>query len=84
MIIRTAKDIGLLIKEARVKAGLSQAALAKKINSTQTWISLIENGKPTAEIGLVLQTLTVLGVIMDFRLPVDQADMASDPAPYRL
>ncbi|MNL38602.1 Helix-turn-helix domain protein [compost metagenome] len=84
MIIRTVKDIGLLIKEARVKAGLSQAALAKKINSTQTWISLIENGKSTAEIGLVLQTLTVLGVTMDFRLPAGQADTATDPAPYRL
>lgn len=84
MIIRTVKDVGLLIKEARAKAGLSQAALAKKINSTQTWISLIENGKSTAEIGLVLQTLTVLGVTMDFRLPMDQADTATDPAPYRL
>jgi y4mF family transcriptional regulator len=84
MIIRTAKDIGLLIKEARSKAGLSQAALAEKINTTQTWISWVENGKSTAEIGLVLQTLTVLGITMDFRLPVGQAGTTSDPAPYRL
>lgn len=84
MIIRTAKDIGLLIKEARSKAGLSQAALAEKINTTQTWISWVENGKSTAEIGLVLQTLTVLGITMDFRLPAGQAGTTSDPVPYRL
>lgn len=85
MIIRTPRDIGLLIKEGRARSGLSQAALAEKINSTQTWISWIENGKPTAEIGLVLQTLGVLGVTMDFQLPSDDkpGDAASQ-IPYKL
>lgn len=85
MIIRTPRDIGLLIKEGRARSGLSQAALAEKINSTQTWISWIENGKPTAEIGLVLQTLGVLGVTMDFQLPSDDRPGGdASQAPYKL
>ena len=69
MRIRTARDIGILIKEARNRRGLSQAALAKMINTTQTWVSWIENGKQTAEIGSVLLALTTLGVEMDCSLP---------------
>jgi len=69
MHIRTARDIGILIREARNRRGLSQAALAKLINTTQTWVSWIENGKPTAEIGSVLLALTTLGVEMNYNLP---------------
>lgn len=69
MKIRTARDIGILIKEARTRRGLSQAALAKMINTTQTWVSWIENGKPSAEIGNVLLALTTLGVELDFQIP---------------
>ncbi len=73
MRVRTARDIGILIKEARNRRGLSQAALAKMINTTQTWVSWIENGKQTAEIGSVLLALTTLGVEMDCRLPTISA-----------
>ncbi len=69
MRIRTARDIGILIREARKRRGLSQAALAKLLNTTQTWVSWIENGKPTAEIGSVLLALTTLGVEMNYNLP---------------
>ncbi|WP_336802164.1 helix-turn-helix transcriptional regulator [Kaistia sp. MMO-174] len=69
MRIRTSRDIGILIREARKRRGLSQAALAKMINTTQTWVSWIENGKPSAEIGNVLLVLTTLGVEMNFDLP---------------
>lgn len=69
MKIRTPRDIGTLVKEARTRRGISQAALAQQINSTQTWVSWVENGKPTAEIGLVLLALTTLGVEMNFQLP---------------
>lgn len=69
MRIRTSRDIGILIKEARKRRRLSQAALAKMINTTQTWVSWIENGKPSAEIGNVLLALTTLGVELNFDLP---------------
>lgn len=78
MRIRNARDIGILIKDARSRRGLSQAALAKLINTTQTWVSWIENGKPTAEIGSVLLALTTLGVEMNFFLPSTPSSDAAD------
>ncbi|ESX09584.1 MULTISPECIES: helix-turn-helix domain-containing protein [unclassified Mesorhizobium] len=77
MKIRTARDIGILIKEARTRRGLSQAALAKMINTTQTWVSWIENGKPGAEIGNVLLALTTLGVELDFQITPDPTSAAN-------
>lgn len=93
MRIRTVRDIGILIKEARIQRGLTQSGLAKMINVTQSWISWIENGKPTAEIGNVLLALTALGVEMNFNLPLPETGAGlhqdSDPAdddtpPYTL
>ncbi|WP_082496589.1 helix-turn-helix domain-containing protein [Aminobacter sp. DSM 101952] len=95
MKIRTARDIGILIKEARTRRGLSQAALAKMINTTQTWVSWIENGKPSAEIGNVLLALTTLGVELDFQIPsaptsvadhpnADERHVDDDEIPYKL
>ncbi len=83
MRIRTARDIGILIKEARNRRGLSQAALAKMINTTQTWVSWIENGKPSAEIGSVLLALTTLGVEMNFDLPRPSPITSSDGDDHR-
>lgn len=68
MRVRTARDIGIIIREARNRRGLSQAALAKQLNTTQTWVSWIENGKPTAEIGAVLLALTTLGARIDISM----------------
>lgn len=83
MRIRTARDIGILVKEARNRRGLSQAALAKMINTTQTWVSWIENGKPSAEIGSVLLALTTLGVEMNFDLPTSSPITSSDGDDHR-
>ena len=83
MRIRTARDIGILIKEARNRRGLSQAALAKMINTTQTWVSWIENGKPSAEIGNVLLALSTLGVEMNFDLPTPSPTISSTSVPER-
>lgn len=69
MRIRTPRDVGLIIREARERLGMSQAALAKKINVSQPWISQVERGKATAEIGIVLLALGALGVEMDFKIP---------------
>lgn len=66
-MIKTTKDMGALIKDARMKAGLSQSALAAMIKTTQGWVSEVENGKPTAEIGMVLKVINALGLRLDFR-----------------
>ncbi len=78
-MLRNAKDIGALIRSARQAKGLSQAALAQRAGLRQTWISQVENGKPTASLGLVLQTLNALGVVLQGRIAAqdDNAEAAS-------
>lgn len=61
-MIRGAADVGAIIRDRRRKLGLDQGALAKQVGVSRQWIVDIEKGKPRAGIGLVLRTLTALGV----------------------
>lgn len=81
MQIRTAADLGAFIRERRVKLAMDQSDLAKKAGTSRKWIVEVEQGKPRAEIGLVLRTLKALGVSLD--LAADRAQKtvaASEPA----
>ena len=69
MILRTATELGALIRDTRRRAGLSQAALAKRLGTSQGWVSEVENGKPTAEIAMVLRLLAHLDIQLDARRP---------------
>jgi HTH-type transcriptional regulator/antitoxin HipB len=71
MRIRTAADLGAFIRERRVKLALDQSGLAEKAGTSRKWIVEVEQGKPRAEIGLVLRTLKALGVSLD--LATDRA-----------
>lgn len=64
MNIRTPLDMGLLIRERRRELGLSQQELADQVRVSRQWIVEVEKGKARAEVGLVLQTLNVLGVAL--------------------
>jgi HTH-type transcriptional regulator / antitoxin HipB len=64
MIIRTPAELGTLIRNARQKLGLDQASLSKKIGVSRLWLNEIEQGKPRAEIGLVLRTLAALNITL--------------------
>jgi len=60
MQIRTPKDIGLLIRETRRRKSMTGAQLARQLGVSHSWLSEIENGKSTAEIGKVLQVMRFL------------------------
>ncbi|HEX4023075.1 MAG TPA: helix-turn-helix domain-containing protein [Acidobacteriaceae bacterium] len=62
MRIRTATDLGAFIRERRTKLGMDQSALAEKAGTSRKWVVEVEQGKPRAEIGLILRTLKTLGV----------------------
>lgn len=70
MKVMTPKDIGALVRSTRRRRGLSQAALAHQVGATQGWISEVESGKPTAEIGKVLLLLAWLGIRLDASEPM--------------
>lgn len=65
MIVRTPRDLGLLIRERRKKLGLDQAELAKRVGVSRLWVIEFEKGKPRAEVGLVMRTLLALGLQLD-------------------
>ena len=65
MRIRTAADLGAFIRERRTKLGMDQIALAKKAGTSRKWLVEVEQGKPGAEIGLILRTLKSLEISID-------------------
>lgn len=64
MLVRTAKDIGLVIREQRRKLNLDQEELARRVKVSRQWVVEVEKGKLRAEIGLVLRTLNALGLAL--------------------
>ena len=60
--ISTPKDIGQTIRSRRKQLGWDQAKLADQVGVSRQWIINIEQGKPRAEIGLILRTLHVLNL----------------------
>ncbi len=62
MNLRTSTDIGLAIRERRRALGLDQATLARRLNVSRQWIIALERGRDRAPVGLVLRTLSALGL----------------------
>ncbi|HKT08221.1 MAG TPA: helix-turn-helix domain-containing protein [Gemmatimonadaceae bacterium] len=67
MIIRTASELGHLVRDRRRSASLTQEQLAKRIGVSRQWVVDIERGKSTAALSLVLRTLNALGIRLDAR-----------------
>ncbi len=65
MQIRNAREIGALVREHRSRLKLSQADLARCVGVSRLWVVLLEKGKSTAQLGLVLRTLDILGITLE-------------------
>lgn len=65
--IKTRADVGRLIRIARKQRGWSQADLAKRLGSTQKWVSLVETGQTDPQIDMVLRAFRLLGVDLGAR-----------------
>jgi y4mF family transcriptional regulator len=65
MRAHSAAEVGKIIMAARRHRGLTQTELARAIGATQAWISEVEQGKDTAQIGKILRTLSHLGVRLE-------------------
>ena len=55
-------DIGALIRKERKEAGLTQSELAQLCGVGLSFITNIERGKESAEVGKVLHVLRMLGL----------------------
>ena len=58
---RSPEELGKAVREARKKANLTQAELAFAAGVGLRFISELEGGKPTAQLGKIMQVLAALG-----------------------
>lgn len=65
MRISSPRDLGLHVRSTRRRSGQTQAGLAAAANVSRRWLADFEAGKPGVEIGLVFQTLSALGLVLD-------------------
>jgi HTH-type transcriptional regulator / antitoxin HipB len=63
MIIRTARDLGVAVRDARLQQGLTQAELADRIDVSRQWVIALERGKASAELGIAMRAITALGMV---------------------
>lgn len=82
-VVRTRKDLGHLVREARKARGWTQAELAKRIKTTQKSVSLLEGGRTDARLDTVLRALAVLRVQLsgDIKSEQKSADSPADLYP---
>lgn len=62
MILKDTKSLGKAIREHRKSMGLSQLDAAGLCGVGERFLSELERGKPTAELGKALQVLNRLGL----------------------
>jgi y4mF family transcriptional regulator len=67
MRLVNAHDLGLFVRDRRRQLGMTQTDLGTSAQVSRRWLSALEAGKPTAEVGLVLKVLHALHVTLDAR-----------------
>ncbi len=60
--VRFASDFGNIVRAERRARGLTQAEFAAEMGVSRKWLSEVENGKDTAEVGLILMVLRKMGL----------------------
>jgi y4mF family transcriptional regulator len=73
MQISRTEDISALVRQRRRELGLTQMQLATKLGVSQKYISHLETGKDTLQLGLVLRVLKALGVTVSVQVEGKQA-----------
>jgi y4mF family transcriptional regulator len=71
-------ELGALIRERRRAQGLRQEELALAAGTGRRFIGEVENGKPTARVGDVLNVLAALGLVIDVRARTPPGDHGRD------
>lgn len=62
--VSTVRDIGAVIRTERKAQGLTQTELADLCGVSLSFISNLENGKPTTELAKTLNVISTLGLDM--------------------
>jgi HTH-type transcriptional regulator/antitoxin HipB len=62
MRISNPRDVGMMVREARIVSHLTQADLAELVGVSRAWIIRLERGAPRIELGMTLRTMRALGL----------------------
>jgi y4mF family transcriptional regulator len=81
MWAQSAAEVGKIIAAARRHHKLTQTEFAQAIGATQAWVSEVEQGKETAQIGKVLRALSHLGVRLQTGVAPWSAPKSATPEP---
>lgn len=75
------KHFGIRVRQARKNAGLTQAALAEKLNLDETTISRIENGTQATSFSSMLHFSEALNVRFDYLISdyLEDTPQVTDP-----
>lgn len=65
--LRGTPALGRALCQRRKDIGLTQAECAARAGVSAAWLSQLENGKATCEVGLVMDVAHTLGVCFDLR-----------------
>ena len=68
-IIKTAEDLGRLIRQVRLQQKLRQIDLAMTSGTGERFIVDLERGKPTCEIDRALHVARMLGIKLEATVP---------------
>jgi len=79
MAIRNSKDLGAIIRKARLSKKLSQVELARIASMRQALISDLENGTTSATLDTMLKILAALDLDISI---VPRKKAAFDPTEY--
>ncbi len=72
MDIKSAADLGALIRKARKNQHLTQPELAGATGTGVRFIVDLENGKPTCELEKALMVALMLGIKLTAKEPVEE------------
>jgi HTH-type transcriptional regulator / antitoxin HipB len=69
-------DLALFVRDRRRALSMTQSQLAARAGVSRRWLSDLEAGKSTAEVGLVFKIVSALGLFLDVRPePADGIDL---------
>lgn len=79
MRVTTVRDLGALVRTSRRAHGMTQADLAERVGVSREWVVRLEAGHPRLEVQKALDTLAVLGLLLD----VEEQPVAAETTPRR-
>ena len=79
--IPSATVLGRYIRAARLKKGLTQRDLAKHFFCSLRWITEVENGKDTAQVGKIIGLCQYLDLQVCLTIPSQNTVHVEDGAP---